>query len=181
MHAVDRQIMAKQFIRGGPASRTRPASPPSSAATGRRHQTHEYDPAKAKALLAEAGYPNGFDTELVSYLLPQIERGGAELPGGGRDPSARHLQLQAAAVVRAASKAKTRWDTNWGSYSINDVSAFLPYMFTGGAADYTRDPEVQRPVETAAPPPTPTSAAAPTARRSAASPSSPISCRCSPG
>ncbi|WP_431269067.1 hypothetical protein [Dankookia sp. P2] len=33
--------------------------------------TYDYDPARAKALLAEAGLSNGFETELVSYVLPQ--------------------------------------------------------------------------------------------------------------
>ncbi len=28
----------------------------------------------------------------------------------------------------------------WGSFSINDVSAFLPFLFTGGGNDYARDP-----------------------------------------
>ncbi len=36
---------------------------------------------------------------------------------------------------------------NWGSFSINDVSAILPQYFTGGPADQTRDPEVKRLVE----------------------------------
>jgi peptide/nickel transport system substrate-binding protein len=36
---------------------------------------------------------------------------------------------------------------SWGSYSINDVSAFLPNWFGGGNDDYARDPEVQRLLE----------------------------------
>ncbi|MFP3374487.1 ABC transporter substrate-binding protein, partial [Pseudomonas sp. SIMBA_068] len=28
---------------------------------------YDYDPAKARALLAEAGYPNGFETEIFAY------------------------------------------------------------------------------------------------------------------
>ena len=30
----------------------------------------------------------------------------------------------------------------WGSFSINDVSAILPYFFGGGPNDYARDPQV---------------------------------------
>jgi peptide/nickel transport system substrate-binding protein len=33
---------------------------------------------------------------------------------------------------------------SWGSFSINDVSAFLPNFFDGGADDYARDPDVQK-------------------------------------
>ena len=36
---------------------------------------------------------------------------------------------------------------NWGSYSINDVSAFLPFFFTGSASDYSRDADLQKLVE----------------------------------
>ena len=31
---------------------------------------------------------------------------------------------------------------SWGSYSINDVSAFLPYFFNGGVNDYARSADV---------------------------------------
>ncbi len=33
---------------------------------------------------------------------------------------------------------------SWGSYSINDVSAILPFFFGGTPADYARDPEVEK-------------------------------------
>ena len=32
---------------------------------------YPFDPRKARELLREAGFPNGFETELVSYVLPQ--------------------------------------------------------------------------------------------------------------
>jgi peptide/nickel transport system substrate-binding protein len=31
---------------------------------------------------------------------------------------------------------------DWGSFSLDDVSAFLPTFYNGGADDYTMDPEV---------------------------------------
>ena len=36
---------------------------------------------------------------------------------------------------------------SWGSYSINDASAFMPVFFAGGGQDYARDPELQAMVE----------------------------------
>ena len=36
---------------------------------------------------------------------------------------------------------------DWGSYSINDVSAILPQYNGGGGNDYARDPEVRALVE----------------------------------
>ena len=94
---------------------------------------YEYDPAKAKALLAEAGYPGGFDTELVSYLLPQWGQ-AAQNYLGAVGIRAKVAQLQIGAVIQRSIEGKNPLDTgSWGSYSINDASAFLPYFFTGAA------------------------------------------------
>jgi peptide/nickel transport system substrate-binding protein len=103
-----------------------------------------YDPAKAKALLAQAGYPNGFQTEIVSYVLPQWT-GAVQnyLKAVGID--AKVSQLQVAAALQRSMAGQDPIDLgNWGSNSVNDISAFLPYFFTGGGADYTRDAEVTR-------------------------------------
>ena len=107
------------------------------------------DAARAKALLAEAGYPNGFDTEIVSYVLPQW---GAAVQGflGAVGIRAKLSQLQVQAVVQRNQRGESPSNLgSWGSFSINDVSAILPVYFGGGADDYSRDPELIRLLEQA--------------------------------
>jgi peptide/nickel transport system substrate-binding protein len=107
-------------------------------------EQYPYDPAKAKQLLADAGYPKGFDTELVSYMLPQWE-GAVQnyLRAVGINAHVTHLQV-GAAIQRAIEGKSPLNFGSWGSYSINDVSAALPYFFTGGGNDYARDAEVEK-------------------------------------
>ena len=63
---------------------------------------------------------------------------------------AKITQLQVGAVVQRSIEGKNPLEMGtWGSYSINDASAFLPYFFNGGGQDYTRDPEVKRLVDEA--------------------------------
>ncbi len=105
---------------------------------------YDYDPAKARSLLAAAGYPHGFDTTLVTDILPEwaaaIQNYLAAV--GIR---ARIDELQAGARLRMAEEGEAPLNvTNWGSYSISDVSAILPYFFAGGPDDYARDPEVEK-------------------------------------
>jgi len=146
IHAIDRQTMSKQFM---PGSRVvdAPCYPTQFGCDQAVATKYEYDPAKAKALLKEAGYADGFDTELVSYLLPAWNQAVQNYLGvvGIR---VKVTQLQVGAVVQRSIEGKNPLDVgSWGSYSINDVSAFLPYYFVGGGQDYTRDPEVKRLVD----------------------------------
>ena len=143
-YAIDRPTMAKQFMPPGSRVLDAPCYPTQFGCDAGVAAKYDYDPAKAKALLAEAGYQDGFDTELVGYLLPQWMQA---MQGylGAVGIRARVTQLQVGAVVQRSAEGKNPLDTgSWGSYSINDASAFLPYFFDGGAHDYSRDPEVTK-------------------------------------
>jgi peptide/nickel transport system substrate-binding protein len=143
-YALDRATMAKQLMQGNSRPLDAPCFPTQFGCDQAAAVHYGYDPAKAKQLLAEAGYPNGFDTELVTYLLPQWN--GA-LQGYLQAVGIRaHInQLQVSAVIQQVQAGKTPLNAgSWGSYSINDVSAFLPYFFTGSVNDYTRDPAVEK-------------------------------------
>ncbi|KJS84363.1 MAG: peptide ABC transporter substrate-binding protein [Peptococcaceae bacterium BICA1-8] len=62
-HAIDKKALIDAFY-AGLAKPAKNPLPPSLWGYNDAVQDYEYDPAKAKALLAEAGYPNGFKTEL---------------------------------------------------------------------------------------------------------------------
>ncbi len=146
-HAIDRTAIARQLVQGG--SRVLDAACyPTQFGCDQSVATHyDYDPAAARKLLAEAGYPDGFDTEFVTYMLPQYSgalQGYLKAVG----INARISQLQVGAYVQRSIAGQNPLGAGtWGSYSINDVSAILPFFFDGGGNDYTRDPELQRLVQ----------------------------------
>jgi peptide/nickel transport system substrate-binding protein len=146
-HAIDRQAIADKLVQGGSRVPDAPCYPTQFGCDAAAAVHYDYDPAKAKALLAEAGYPNGFDTELVSYILPQWESAVQNyLQAVGI--RARMVHLQASAAIKRSIEGKNPlYLGSWGSYSINDVSAIMPFFFTGGGDDYARDPELKTLVE----------------------------------
>ncbi|MFI4981003.1 MAG: ABC transporter substrate-binding protein [Nevskiales bacterium] len=143
-YALDRTTMAHQLMQGNSRPLDAPCFPTQFGCDQAAAVHYGYDPAKAKQLLAEAGYPNGFDTDLVTYLLPQWN--GA-IQGYLQAVGVRaHInQLQVSAVIQQVQAGKTPLNAgSWGSYSINDVSAFFPYFFTGSPNDYMRNPQVEK-------------------------------------
>ena len=146
-HAIDREAIAKQLVQGGSRVPNTPCFPSQFGCDSAAAVSYDYDPAKAKALLAQAGYPDGFDTEIVSYVLPQYN-GAVQNYLKAVGIRARVSALQVASAVQRSMDGKDPMDLgNFGSYSINDVSAILPYFFTGGGNDYVRDPTLQKLVE----------------------------------
>jgi peptide/nickel transport system substrate-binding protein len=141
--AIDRDTMAKQLIQGGSQVIDTPCYPTQFGCEVSAAVKYPYDPAKAKQLLAEAGYPNGFDSELVTYAPPQISAAVQNyLKAVGINLRIQHLQIGAAVQLAEAGKAPL-YGGSWGSNSINDASAFIPYFLGGGLDDYARDAEVQ--------------------------------------
>ena len=143
-HAIDRKAIADKLVTGGSRVPAAPCFPSQFGCDAEIAVPYDYDPAKAKRLLAEAGYPDGFDVELASYVLPQWGSAVQNylLAVGIR---AKLNQLQTAALIQRAKAGELRaYLGSWGSFSINDVSAFLPNFFDGGADDYARDADVQK-------------------------------------
>lgn len=141
-HAIDRQAFVRTIVLGGSRALDTPCFPTQFGCDATSAVRYEYNPAKAKALLAEAGYPDGFDTELVTYALPQWSAAVAGyLKAVGIH--ARLNQLPVATAVRLTLDGDSPISqAAWGSYSINDVSAILPQFFTGGGNDYARNPDL---------------------------------------
>src|SRR5258708_3869163 len=141
--AIDRATMAKQLIQGDSHGIHTPCFPSQFGCDVAAAVKYPYDPARAKQLLTEAGYPNGFDTDVVSYAPAQL---GATLQNYlkavGINLRIQQLQIGAAIQLAEAGKAPL-YTGSWGSNSINDVSAFMPYWLGGGLDDYAHDAEVQ--------------------------------------
>jgi peptide/nickel transport system substrate-binding protein len=141
--AIDRATMAKQLIQGDSHVIDTPCFPSQFGCDVSAAVKYPYDPARAKQLLAEAGYPNGFDAELVSYAAPQLGAAVQNyLKAVGINLRIQQLQIGAAIQLAEAGKAPL-YSGSWGSNSINDTSAFMPYWLGGGLDDYARDADVQ--------------------------------------
>ncbi len=143
LHALDRTAIAKRL--GSVATRVpdTPCYPTQFGCDAAAAVRYPYDPARAKALLAEGGYPDGFKTDLVSYALPedgQAVRG--YLQAVGIDAALTQLPAAEALTLVAAGQAPLLLG-HWGSYSINDVAAFLPQFFGGGPLDQAQRPDLK--------------------------------------
>lgn len=147
-YAIDRPTMAKWLVQGGSRAIDAPCYPTQFGCDAEAAVHYRYDPTKAKQLLAEAGYPNGFDTDLVTYDPPQWSvavQGYLRAVG----INARIVQLQVSAEVKRSLAGQNPMELgSSGSYSVNDVSAILPGFFTFSGNDYTRDPRIRMLVET---------------------------------
>jgi len=144
-HAINRQEIADKLVQGGSRVPIAPCFPTQFGCDADAAVKYPYDPAKAKALLAEAGFPNGFDVEFVTYVQPTTWSAAIQNNLQAVGIRAKITQLQVAAAIAKAQKGENPlYHGSWGSYSINDVSAIFPVMYGGGGDDYARDPELQK-------------------------------------
>jgi peptide/nickel transport system substrate-binding protein len=148
-YAIDRDAMVKSLVRGGARVMHSACFIDQVGCTDQGVPRYAYDPGKAKALLAEAGYPKGFDIELFAYR----ERDYAEAVIGYLQAVGirARLNFQKYAAVREqnrAGKVPIFFQT-WGSFSVNDASAFTGVWFKGDDDDMSRDGEVKKLLDTA--------------------------------
>ncbi|TAJ40536.1 MAG: ABC transporter substrate-binding protein [Reyranella sp.] len=145
-HAVNRQEMADKLVTGGSRVPIAPCFPSQFGCDADAAMKYPYDPAKAKALLAEAGFPNGFEIDFVTYVQPTQWSAAIQNYLGAVGIKAKINQLGVAPAIQKAQKGEAPlYHGSWGSYSVNDVSAIFPVMYGAGALDnYSRDPELEK-------------------------------------
>jgi peptide/nickel transport system substrate-binding protein len=142
--ALDRGALARSVIPGGEAVQA------IDSACLKNHRGCDYstapakfDIAAAKKLLAEAGYPDGFDTEITA------------IPGGGNMAEAVAGELRKIGIrakvdkpTFAGYRSKQRDGKTeiivgtWTLGGLADVVPTVDYFFDGGPRDYARDQQI---------------------------------------
>jgi peptide/nickel transport system substrate-binding protein len=142
-HAVDREAMSKHLVGGQSRVVHSICYPSQFGCTDEGVKKYEYDPKKAKQLLAEAGYPDGFETEFYAYRdRPYAEAIIGYLKDVGITAKLKYMKYAALRERYQGNKCPMTFWT-WGSYSVNDISAITGYWFKGHIDDYARDKQVQ--------------------------------------
>lgn len=141
-HAINREAIQKAFV--GEASKlVHAVCNPIQFGCTDDVAKYPYDPEKAKALMKEAGYADGFPIELVvaSTPRPQVEAIAADLGKIGIDVTVNEQQWASAADLWRSGKAPMAM-ANWGSYGIGDVGLTTSHYFGDTDENHVKDREV---------------------------------------
>jgi len=129
-HALDRQLIVDKILNGN-ASLTNGILSPDAFGKNTDLPAYDYDVEKAKALLAEAGYPDGLDVTLdVDGANKEIaEAISAVVAKAGFRVSVRVGEIS---TLRTRFRTKGEpidgqmWLTSWGNGSLDPVGIFVP-------------------------------------------------------
>jgi peptide/nickel transport system substrate-binding protein len=142
-HAIDRDAIIKNIVGGDAQPLYTICTPSQVGCTHEGATIYKYDPALSRKLLAEAGFPNGFEIPIHAYReRDQTEAIINYLQAVGIKAKLNFMQYAAMRDQERANKAALiHW--TWGSNLVNDVSASTPVYFGGGADDTTHDAQVK--------------------------------------
>lgn len=141
-HAINKGEIA-EFLMGGGAQAVHTACHPSQFGCDQSVRNYAYDPEAAKVLLADAGYPDGFDLELWSYRDKAIaEAVVSDLTEIGINVSLRHVKLASLNEARANRDIQAYFGT-WGSGGTPDTAAIARVHFSDTSdRNMSNNPEV---------------------------------------
>ncbi|WP_245851585.1 ABC transporter substrate-binding protein [Monaibacterium marinum] len=141
-HALNTEEMA-QYLIGGSAEAIHTACHPAQFGCDQSSTAYEYNPERARELLAEAGYPDGFPLEFWAYRdKPAAEAVAADLEAVGIDVDLRYVKLESLNQARAARDIPAYFGT-WGSGGTADTAAIARIHFSESDRNLSGDAELQ--------------------------------------
>jgi peptide/nickel transport system substrate-binding protein len=140
-HAIDREAIAKNLV-GGQSRVVHAACYPSQFGCTDAVMKYDYNPQKAKQLLAKAGYPDGFEIDFYGYRdRPYGEAMVGYLREVGIKANMKWLKYSALRDKTQADQVALVMNT-WGSYGVNDISNITGQHFRFEYNDFARDQQV---------------------------------------
>lgn len=140
-HAIDRQAIVDNLMGGGQVLHLA-CYPSQFGCESPDAPRYAYDPEKAKALLAEAGFPDGFEIDFYAYRdRPVAEAMIGYMAEVGITANLQWMKYSALRDKVRAGEVPFNFMT-WGSGSVNDVANITAYFFDGRTDDTARDEEV---------------------------------------
>ncbi|TVP55654.1 MAG: ABC transporter substrate-binding protein [Halomonadaceae bacterium] len=138
-HAINREEITRYLVRGSAEVIDFACHPRQFGCDGDVPR-YDYDPEKAKQLLAEAGYPNGFSFKLWAYREKVIAEAVVHnLKAIGLDVDLRYVKLNVFSKVRN-SKDMQSFFASYGSGGTADTSASAGVHFAANSArNYSGD------------------------------------------
>ncbi len=122
-YAIDRDSIIKNVLKGQGTKLTGPIGPLQFGYSKNVKPTYEYNPDKARALVKQAGYPNGVEVELFTPVNRYVN-----------DKQVAEAMIPMLNAVGIKAKLKTpEWSTLWSNVRKGKVSFFM--MGRGGMVD----------------------------------------------
>ena len=148
-HAIDRAAIVKNLVKGT-SQVLYSACNPVQFGCAQDVKKYDYNPALAKKLLAEAGYPNGFDLELWSDReRPVNEAIVHQLNQVGVRATLRFVKPPVLVKARNEKQVPAYYGSI-GSFSIPDAGAIVPDHFLPESdRNFSQDPAVAKLVDAA--------------------------------
>jgi len=141
-HAIDRKSIVQYLVKGR-AEVLHTACNPKQFGCPDDVTTYDFDPDKARALLAEAGYPDGFDVQLWGAReKPVVEAIAGQLSEVGIRVDLRYVKSATLGQARRDGRTPILF-TTWGSWGIPDVGAIAPdFWLMDSDKNFSGDPEI---------------------------------------
>lgn len=143
LHAINRRAIQDTFInRGKELPLPRAMCRPYMIGCDFSATIPGYDPAKAKKLLAEAGFPEGFVAEIVatSGMRAVAQAVGGDLRKIGIKTTIQAVPLVAFRKLERSGKVQLRIG-GWGAPGgVLDINTTTSYFFAPGGRNYNMDP-----------------------------------------